>query len=68
MANRFTEQLEQIPENELTGFYWQDVPVEIFCVLDKLSYSTAEMINVKWLAICFIAAMSDEDLDECFGI
>ncbi len=68
MANRFTPILEQLPESPSIGFAWENIPIELYHLFDTLTYTVEEMISVKWLAVCLIAELSDEDLQECFGV
>lgn len=71
-GNRFSEQLLTMPIDPFSGFYWVE--------LDKISsdlymaakdavygFSSKEMTADKHNIICLLAALSDEDLMECFG-
>ncbi len=69
--NRLTEQLEQLQDSvefPYIGYDWTDVPLLVFSAVGDIEYSPQEMEGVKWLLMCFIATMTDEDLMECFGI
>lgn len=73
LGNRYSEELLSIPLHDIIGFDWSyliKIHTEFYTVTEDAVYgsSSEEMIPDKHNIICLLAAMSDEDLNECFGI
>lgn len=70
MSNRFTEQLLALPSVNSVGFDWLDllnVSAPLFSALVHFNPAD-DIVSEKSILICFVAAMSDEDLAEVFGV
>lgn len=71
--NQFSESLLTIPYSHFGCWSWHDIPDGIF--FSNISQFSPTDVNTdeEWAEqkatfLCFIIAMSDEDLHECFGI